>query len=195
MAKPIPKIYDEIITKYQLGEGTISQLARKYGVKRGTLASFISKNNITLSNNLAVGLNSLKGGLMAMNAELKEISSGELSNENVKRRISALMQGFEQLEAYGDFGHYMVALMKKGLKKGNEMLDKAQTPEEFAQAMRGIKIGADTLGMTPKMPLVAIQNNINQNLKNNNNKNNVEVKVEFIKPENKDGDIIEVETE
>lgn len=194
MAKPVPKIYDEIITKYQLGEGTISQLARKYGVKRGTLASFISKNNITLSNNLAVGLNSLKGGLMAMNAELKEISSGELSNENAKRRISALMQGFEQLEAYGDFGHYMVALMKKGLKKGNEMLDKAQSPEEFAQAMRGIKIGADTLGMTPKMPLVAIQNNINQNLKNNN-KNNVEVKVEFIKPKNKDDDIIEVETE
>lgn len=194
MAKPIPKIYDEIITKYQLGEGTISQLARKYGVKRGTLASFISKNNITLSNNLAVGLNSLKGGLMAMNAEIKEISSGELSNENAKRRISALMQGFEQLEAYGDFGHYMVGLMKKGLKKGNEMLDKAQTPEEFAQAMRGIKIGADTLGMTPKMPLVAIQNNINQNLKNNN-KNNVEVKVEFIKPKNKDDDIIEVEAE
>lgn len=194
MAKPIPKIYDEIITKYQLGEGTISQLARKYGVKRGTLASFISKNNITLSNNLAVGLNSLKGGLMAMNAELKEISSGELSNENAKRRISALMQGFEQLEAYGDFGHYMVGLIKKGLKKGNEMLDIAQTPEEFAQAMRGIKIGADTLGMTPKMPLVAIQNNINQNLKNNN-KNNVEVKVEFIKPKNKDDDIIEVEAE
>lgn len=194
MAKPIPKIYDEIITKYQLGEGTISQLARKYGVKRGTLASFISKNNITLSNNLAVGLNSLKGGLMAMNAEIKEISSGELSNENAKRRISALMQGFEQLEAYGDFGYYMVGLMKKGLKKGNEMLDKAQSPEEFAQAMRGIKIGADTLGMTPKMPLVAIQNNINQNLKNNN-KNNVEVKVEFIKPKNKDDDIIEVETE
>lgn len=194
MAKPIPKIYDEIITKYQLGEGTISQLARKYGVKRGTLASFISKNNITLSNNLAVGLNSLKGGLMAMNAEIKEISSGELSNENAKRRISALMQGFEQLEAYGDFGYYMVGLMKKGLKKGNEMLDKAQSPEEFAQAMRGIKIGADTLGMTPKMPLVAIQNNINQNLKNNN-KNNVEVKVEFIKPKNKDDDIIEVGTE
>ena len=194
MAKPIPKIYDEIITKYQLGEGTISQLARKYGVKRGTLASFISKNNITLSNNLAVGLNSLKGGLMAMNAELKEISSGELSNENAKSRISALMQGFEQLEAYGDFGYYMVALMKKGLKKGDDMLDKAQTPEEFAQAMRGIKIGADTLGMTPKMPLVAIQNNINQNLKNNN-KNKVEVKVEFIKPKNKDDDIIEVEAE
>ena len=194
MAKPIPKIYDEIITKYQLGEGTISQLARKYGVKRGTLASFISKNNITLSNNLAVGLNSLKGGLMAMNAELKEISSGQLSNENAKRRISALMQGFEQLEAYGDFGHYMVGLMKKGLKKGNEMLDKAQTPEEFAQAMRGIKIGADTLGMTPKMPLVAIQNNINQNMKNNKN-NNMEIKVEFVEPKRNDDNIIEVEAE
>lgn len=194
MAKPIPKIYDEIITKYQLGEGTISQLARKYGVKRGTLASFISKNNITLSNNLAVGLNSLKGGLMAMNAELKEISSGELSSENAKRRISALMQGFEQLEAYGDFGHYMVGLMKKGLKKGNEMLDKAQTPEEFAQAMRGIKIGADTLGMTPKMPLVAIQNNINQNMKNNKN-NNMEIKVEFVEPKRNDDNIIEVEAE
>jgi hypothetical protein len=88
----------------------------------------------------------------------------------------------------------MVGLMKKGLKKGNEMLDIAQTPEEFAQAMRGIKIGADTLGMTPKMPLVAIQNNINQNLKNN--RNNVEVKVEFINAKKKkDDEIIEVETQ
>lgn len=193
MAKPIPKIYETILAEYGTGQYTVAELAKKYKIKRATLASYISKNEIKISNNVANGINDLKKGIIALQQEAKDIEISNISNIEKERKKNALLKGFEFLENYGEFGAFAIGLIKKGLAKGSDMLDIAETPEEFAQAMRGIKTGTDALGLFPRSPLVAIQQNINKEVNQKIQADCIEVKVSFVESKKSD-DIIDVET-
>jgi len=87
----------------------------------------------------------------------------------------------------------VVNLVAKGFKKGNEMLDATETPEEYLATMRGIKTGADTLGLFPKTPLVAIQQNISKEINQSLQSDNIQIEVNFISDKKQDDDIIEAE--
>lgn len=196
MAKPIPKIYETILTEYRTGQFSVRELAEKYKIKRGTLAKYISVNNIKISNNVTYGLNSLKKGIDAFQKEIKEIEISNISNSERDERKKALLKGFEYLEAYGEFGYYAINLIKKGIKKGNEMLDIAETPEQYDKAMAGIKKGIDTIGLFPKNPLVAIQTNIMNAGTEKSKVNQINVNFNFVEPKKEnEAEIIEIEAQ
>ena len=85
-------------------------------------------------------------------------------------------------------------LVGKGFQTSKEMLDQVKTPSELKDTMQSIKIGADTLGLFPKSPLVAIQQNINKEINQSLQTDNIEIEVNFISDKKQDDtDIIEAE--
>ena len=194
MAKPIPKCYTDAIAEYQTGLYSVSDLARKYKVKRGTLASYISKNNITISNNTQQAILSIDRGLEKLKQEKEQILSNDLATKEQEQRINALNKGFEYLEArHGLLAKGVVDLVGRGFKKSGEMLEMVENSQDLLNTMKAIKTGADTLGLFPKSPLVAIQNNINKEINQQIGAQNLQIEINFIDKKEK-SDIIDAET-
>lgn len=194
MAKPIPKCYTDAIAEYQTGLYSVSYLAKKYKVKRGTLASFISKNNITISNNTQQAILSIDRGLEKLKQEKEQILSNDLATKEQEQRINALNKGFEYLEArHGLLAKGVVDLVGRGFKKSGEMLEMVENSQDLLNTMKAIKTGADTLGLFPKSPLVAIQNNINKEINQQIGAQNLQIEINFIDKKEKN-DIIDAET-
>ena len=79
MPKP-PKVdYTPIIAEYQTGQYSVAFLAKKYKIKRATLAKYISVNQIRISNNLKEAITSIDKGLEAL----------KVTKENAKSRPAA----------------------------------------------------------------------------------------------------------
>lgn len=194
MAKPIPKIYEDIIAEYQTGLYSVNFLAKKYKVKRGTLASFISKNNITISNNIKDGIIAIDKGLEKIKVTKEKAISNELATKEKEMIKNSLNKGFEYLEArHGELATLTVKLVTKGLAISNEMLDNASNSQDLLNTMKSIKTGADTLGLFPKTPLVAIQNNINKEINQGIQAQNLKIDINFIDSDKKEGEIIDAE--
>ena len=194
MPKP-PKVdYMPIIAEYQTGQYSVAFLAKKYKIKRATLAKYISVNKIQISNNLREGIMAIDRGLESLKVTKEYAKGNELTPLERERAVNALNKGLEYLEAkHGELAQYVVNLVAKGFKKGNEMLDATETPEEYLATMRGIKTGADTLGLFPKTPLVAIQQNISKEINQSLQSDNIQIEVNFISDKKQDDDIIEAE--
>ena len=193
MAKPIPKCYTDAIAEYQTGLYSVSDLARKYKVKRGTLASYISKNNITISNNTQQAILSIDRGLEKLKQEKEQILSNDLATKEQEQRINALNKGFEYLEArHGLLAKGVVDLVGRGFKKSGEMLEMVENSQDLLNTMKAIKTGADTLGLFPKSPLVSIQNNINKEINQQIGAQNLQIEINFIDKKEK-SEIIDAE--
>lgn len=196
MPKPAKVDYTPIIAEYQTGQYSVAFLAKKYKIKRATLAKYISVNQIRISNNLKEGVMAIDRGLESLKVTKEYAKSNDLTPLERERAVNALNKGLEYLEAkHGELAQYVVNLVAKGFKKGNEMLDATETPEEYLATMRGIKTGADTLGLFPKTPLVAIQQNISKEINQSLKADNLQIEVNFISSDDKkqDADIIEAE--
>ena len=196
MAKPIPEIYKDIIAEYQTGLYSISYLAKKYKVKRGTLASYISKNNIQISNTLQQGITAIDRGLNELKATKETALSNTLATKEKEQIENALNKGFEYLEnKHGVYAKYVVDLVGKGFKKANDLLNEADNSQDLLNTMKSIKTGADTLGLFPKSPLVAIQQNINKEISQSIQANNLQIEINFVdsKSDDKDNEIIDAE--
>lgn len=63
--------------------------------------------------------------------------------------------------------------------------------------MSGLKSSVDSIGLFPRNPLVAIQNNINADTKSDSDKKPFEVKINFLnsKQEKKKDEVIDAEVE
>lgn len=196
MPKP-PKVdYTPIIAEYQAGLATVSDLARKYKIKRATLAKYISVNNIEISNTLKDGINALDKGLDALKVTKESAISNDLPLIERERQINAIEAGLNYLEAnHGRLATFVAKVVEKGFIKGQDMLDIAETPDEYASVMRGLKTGADTLGLFPKSPLVAIQQNISKEFNQKIGAEKVQISVNFIDSKKDDENIIDAEVE
>lgn len=195
MPKP-PKVdYTPIIAEYQTGQYSVAFLAKKYKIKRATLAKYISVNNISISNNLKEAISTIDKGLQELKVTTETAKSNNLLPMEKERAANAINKGLEYLESkHGELAKYVVNLVAKGFKKGNEMLEIAETPEQYKSAMQGIKTGADTLGLFPKSPLVAIQQNINKEINQSIAAKDIKVNINFVEPNaNNNDDIIEAE--
>ena len=72
-----------------------------------------------------------------------------------------------------------------------------ESPSEYAAIMSGLKSSVDSIGLFPRNPLVAIQNNINADTKSDSDKKPFEVKINFLhnKQEKKKDEVIDAEVE
>lgn len=195
MPKPAKVDYTPIIAEYQTGQYSVAFLAKKYKIKRATLAKYISVNQIHISNNLKEAITSIDKGLEALKVTKEIAKSNDLLPIEKERTANAINKGLEYLESkYGELARYTTNLVAKGLKKGNEMLDLTETPEQYLATMKAIKTGADTLGLFPKTPLVAIQQNISKEINQSLQTDNIQIEVNFISDKKQDDDdIIEAE--
>ena len=181
MPKPCKVDYAPIIAEYQTGQYSVQDLSEKYRVKYKTLHKYLTEHKVEVSGNLKSGVEALNRGLEILKEEQEKAVSGNLSNEEREQRQNALKAGFDWLEAHhGALANMTAQIVANGIKRGRDFVEMAETPDEYAAAMRGIKTGADTLGLFPKSPIFAIQNNIQNNAMKAVQNTQIEIKVGFI---------------
>lgn len=200
--------YKPLFEKYERGELTPTQIAKEYGVNRSSFLQCYKRYKNSLDKNISNTAEHLDKGLTAFKNAVDNIKEAEAEAESLEgyqktkalREIeankTALNNTLELLEKnHGVLAQAAISIVGKGLKKANELLDNVETAQEYSQIMSGFKSSVDTIGLFPKSPLVAIQNNINANA-DKQGKKPFEVKVNFLEPKKKKNqdEIIEGET-
>lgn len=196
--------YLPLFKAYENGEMSVAEISRKYNINRTSFFNCYKRYKEKIDSNIAEAEHHLDKGLKAFENAVTNINNQKREAETKKgqerewllREAEANKQQLERTintleNSHGILAHQIIQVSSKGLTKAFELLGDTHSAQELADITKSLKSITDALGIMPRQPMVAIQNNINQNLKNN--RNNVEVKVEFIKPKNKDDEIIEVE--
>lgn len=173
--------YSEAVAEYQTGLYTIKEIADRHKLNYGNFRQYISRQNVTKCNKIEHGVKAVEMGIK----ELKTAQNEAKCNNNLSQCNKAILKGFEYLERYGEFGAFAVALGKRVLAKGDEILEQIENARDFKSVASGIKDGFEILGLTPKNPIIIQQNNALQS--QNANTNNL-LQIEFI-----DSDIAEAE--
>lgn len=185
---------NEIMAKYING-ATLKELNEAYGIDKGYLRRYLDKKSVASNaylkksvedavENLDIGANLIKD----------KISQSIVKKEdNLSQSLS--INTLELLKTNREYAVGLIGeISAKALDKLSLMLDMCDNPSDVREVAQAVKVISDTLGVTPKTPLVAIQNNI----QNNNNqsgstskKDDLSIKVEFVKQKKKD-DIIDI---
>lgn len=198
--------YFPLFKAYENGEMSVAEISRKYNINRTSFFNCYKRYKEKIDSNIAEAEHHLDKGLKAFENAVTNINNQKKEAENKKGQEREILlkqaeANKQQLErtlntlenSHGILAHQIIQVSSRGLKKAFELLGDTSSAQELADITKSLKSITDALGIMPRQPMVAIQNNINQNLKNNRN-NNVEVKVEFINAKkNKDDEIIDVE--
>lgn len=210
MAKKTKIDYLPLFQKYERGEITATQIAREYGVNRTSFLDCYKRYKKNLDINISDTAEHLDKGLTALrqaqeNIKAKETEAETLTGEKRERALrearanrQALMSSLDILERHhGALAQAAISVVGKGIKKANDLLDIVESPSEYAAIMSGLKSSVDSIGLFPRNPLVAIQNNINADAKSESNKKPFEVKINFLnsKREKKKDEVIDAEVE
>ena len=210
MAKKTKIDYLPLFEKYERGELTATQIAKDYGLNRSSFIQCYNRYKAGLDENISNTAEHLDKGLTALrqaqeNIKAKETEAETLTGEKRERALrearanrQALMSSLDILERHhGALAQAAISVVGKGIKKANDLLDIVESPSEYAAIMSGLKSSVDSIGLFPRNPLVAIQNNINADAKSNSDKKPFEVKINFLnsKQEKKKDEVIDVEVE
>ena len=210
MAKKTKIDYLPLFQKYERGEITATQIAREYGVNRTSFLDCYKRYKKNLDINISDTAEHLDKGLTALrqaqeNIKAKETEAETLTGEKRERALrearanrQALMSSLDILEKHhGALAQAAISVVGKGIKKANDLLDIVESPSEYAAIMSGLKSSVDSIGLFPRNPLVAIQNNINADTKSDSDKKPFEVKINFLnsKQEKKKDEVIDAEVE
>ena len=210
MAKKTKIDYLPLFQKYERGEITATQIAREYGVNRTSFLDCYKRYKNNLDINISDTAEHLDKGLTALrqaqeNIKAKETEAETLTGEKRERALrearanrQALMSSLDILERHhGALAQAAISVVGKGIKKANDLLDIVESPSEYAAIMSGLKSSVDSIGLFPRNPLVAIQNNINADTKSDGDKKPFEVKINFLnsKQEKKKDEVIDAEVE
>ena len=210
MAKKTKIDYLPLFEKYERGELTATQIAKDYGLNRSSFIQCYNRYKAGLDENISNTAEHLDKGLTALrqaqeNIKAKETEAETLTGEKRERALrearanrQALMSSLDILERHhGALAQAAISVVGKGIKKANDLLDIVESPSEYAAIMSGLKSSVDSIGLFPRNPLVAIQNNINADTKSDNDKKPFEVKINFLnsKQEKKKDEVIDVEVE
>ena len=210
MAKKTKIDYLPLFQKYERGEITATQIAREYGVNRTSFLDCYKRYKKNLDINISDTAEHLDKGLTALrqaqeNIKAKETEAETLTGEKRERALrearanrQALMSSLDILERHhGALAQAAISVVGKGIKKANDLLDIVESPSEYAAIMSGLKSSVDSIGLFPRNPLVAIQNNINADTKSDSDKKPFEVKINFLnsKQEKKKDEVIDAEVE
>ena len=210
MAKKTKIDYLPLFQKYERGEITATQIAREYGVNRTSFLDCYKRYKKNLDINISDTAEHLDKGLTALrqaqeNIKAKETEAETLTGEKREKALrearanrQALMSSLDILERHhGALAQAAISVVGKGIKKANDLLDIVESPSEYAAIMSGLKSSVDSIGLFPRNPLVAIQNNINADAKSDSDKKPFEVKINFLnsKQEKKKDEVIDAEVE
>lgn len=210
MAKKTKIDYLPLFEKYERGELTATQIAKDYGLNRSSFIQCYNRYKAGLDENISNTAEHLDKGLTALrqaqeNIKAKETEAETLTGEKRERALrearanrQALMSSLDILERHhGALAQAAISVVGKGIKKANDLLDIVESPSEYAAIMSGLKSSVDSIGLFPRNPLVAIQNNINADAKSESNKKPFEVKINFLnsKQEKKKDEVIDAELE
>ena len=210
MAKKTKIDYLPLFEKYERGELTATQIAKDYGLNRSSFIQCYNRYKAGLDENISNTAEHLDKGLTALrqaqeNIKAKETEAETLTGEKRERALrearanrQALMSSLDILERHhGALAQAAISVVGKGIKKANDLLDIVESPSEFAAIMSGLKSSVDSIGLFPRNPLVAIQNNINADAKSDSDKKPFEVKINFLhnKQEKKKDEFIDAEVE
>ena len=210
MAKKTKIDYLPLFQKYERGELTATQIAKDYGLNRSSFIQCYNRYKAGLDENISNTAEHLDKGLTALrqaqeNIKAKETEAETLTGEKRERVLrearanrQALMSSLDILERHhGALAQAAISVVGKGIKKANDLLDIVESPSEYAAIMSGLKSSVDSIGLFPRNPLVAIQNNINADTKSDSDKKPFEVKINFLnsKQEKKKDEVIDAEVE
>lgn len=210
MAKKTKIDYLPLFEKYERGELTATQIAKDYGLNRSSFIQCYNRYKAGLDENISNTAEHLDKGLTALrqaqeNIKAKETEAETLTGEKRERALrearanrQALMSSLDILERHhGALAQAAISVVGKGIKKANDLLDIVESPSEYAAIMSGLKSSVDSIGLFPRNPLVAIQNNVNADVKSNSDKKPFEVKINFLnsKQEKKKDEVIDAEVE
>ena len=210
MAKKTKIDYLPLFEKYERGELTATQIAKDYGLNRSSFIQCYNRYKAGLDENISNTAEHLDKGLTALrqaqeNIKAKETEAETLTGEKRERVLrearanrQALMSSLDILERHhGALAQAAISVVGKGIKKANDLLDIVESPSEYAAIMSGLKSSVDSIGLFPRNPLVAIQNNINADTKSDSDKKPFEVKINFLhnKKSKNDSEIIDAECE
>lgn len=209
MAKKTKIDYLPLFEKYERGELTATQIAKDYGLNRSSFLNCYRRYKEGLDKNISNTAEHLDKGLTALrqaqeNISAKVAEAETLTGEKKERALKqaqanhqALMSSLDILEKHhGALAQAAISVVGKGIKKANDLLDMVETPSEYSAIMSGLKSSVDSIGLFPRNPLVAIQNNINANTESKGDKKPFEVKINFLhKQEKKQDEVIDAEVE
>lgn len=210
MAKKTKIDYLPLFEKYERGELTATQIAKDYGLNRSSFIQCYNRYKAGLDENISNTAEHLDKGLTALrqaqeNIKAKETEAETLTGEKRERALrearanrQALMSSLDILERHhGALAQAAISVVGKGIKKANDLLDIVESPSEYAAIMSGLKSSVDSIGLFPRNPLVAIQNNINNNTETESKKKDFEIKINFLnsKQEKKKDEVIDAEVE
>ena len=210
MAKKTKIDYLPLFQKYERGELTATQIAKDYGLNRSSFIQCYNRYKAGLDENISNTAEHLDKGLTALrqaqeNIKAKETEAETLTGEKREKALrearanrQALMSSLDILERHhGALAQAAISVVGKGIKKANDLLDIVESPSEYAAIMSGLKSSVDSIGLFPRNPLVAIQNNVNADAKSESNKKPFEVKINFLnsKQEKKKDEVIDAEVE
>ena len=210
MAKKTKIDYLPLFEKYERGELTATQIAKDYGLNRSSFIQCYNRYKAGLDENISNTAEHLDKGLTALrqaqeNIKAKETEAETLTGEKRERALrearanrQALMSSLDILERHhGALAQAAISVVGKGIKKANDLLDIVESPSEYAAIMSGLKSSVDSIGIFPRNPLVAIQNNINNNTETESKKKDFEIKINFLnsKQEKKKDEVIDAEVE
>lgn len=197
--------YLPLFKAYENGEMSVAEISRKYNINRTSFFNCYKRYKEKIDNNIAEAEHHLDKGLRAFENAVTNINNQKKEAENKKGQEREILlkqaeANKQQLErtlntlenSHGILAHQIIQVSSRGLKKAFELLGDTSSAQELADITKSLKSITDALGIMPRQPMVAIQNNINNQGGANSDKK-LEISVNFIKPKNKDDEIIDVE--
>ena len=197
--------YLPLFKAYENGEMSVAEISQKYNKNRTSFFNCYKRYKEKIDSNIAEAEHHLDKGLKAFENAVTNINNQKKEAENKKGQEREILlkqaeANKQQLErtintlenSHGILAHQIIQVSSRGLKKAFELLGDTHSAQELADITKSLKSITDALGIMPRQPMVAIQNNINNQSGANNDKK-LEISVNFIKPKNKDDEIIEVE--
>ena len=171
---------------------SVAEISRKYNINRTSFFNCYKRYKEKLDGNIAEaelhldkGLRAFENAVTNINKQKKEAESKKgQEREILLKQAEANKQQLEKTlhtleNSHGILAHQVIQVSSRALKKSYELLGDIQSAEELADITKSLKSITDALGIMPRTPMVAIQNNINNQDSQNGGKK-LEINVNFI---------------
>lgn len=171
---------------------SVAEIAKRYNINRTSFFNCYKRYKEKLDSNIAEAEHHLDKGLRAFEnavtninkqkkeAETKKGQEREILLKQAEANKQQLEKTLHTLEnSHGILAHQVIQVSSRALKKSYELLGDIQSAQELADITKSLKSITDALGIMPRQPMVAIQNNIN-NQDGSNGGKKLEINVNFI---------------
>lgn len=197
--------YLPLFKAYENGEMSVAEISRKYNINRTSFFNCYKRYKEKIDSNIAEAGHYLDKGLKAFENAVTNINKQKREAESKKgqerdwllREAEANKQQLERTintleNSHGMLAHQIIQVSSKGLTKAFELLGDTHSAQELADITKSLKSITDALGIMPRQPMVAIQNNINNQGGANSDKK-LEISVNFLNAKESKENITEAE--